>query len=178
VGYYAQVFLTAIVLFGVSGLVWGAWRPTITGTIVDGGGVEITDPNVYAANAEFTSFAVLALACGVLGIVLGLLAVRQGKREFGIAPMLWTSLVAALGSAVFYYVGTYLATALVGAPDVETLRVGATVTYVPRISPGLAMLAAPYTSMFTYWASAVFASEEEPEVRTVEAENRHDNVAL
>ncbi|MEJ5927414.1 hypothetical protein WG915_02150 [Corynebacterium sp. H128] len=177
IGFYAQVFLVTMVMFGLGGVGWGLWRPSISGTVSDGGSVELTDPAQSATNPEFSTFAVLAMLCAGLGLIVGIFAAKRARQNLGVMTMLWTSCVAWLGALVCYFLGTQLAQHLVGTPDLDTLQIGSVITYLPAIRPGIGLLLAPYTAMFGFWASAAFALTETGSHTQLAAEEPHANVS-
>ncbi|AKK03478.1 hypothetical protein [Corynebacterium epidermidicanis] len=158
-GFYSRLFLVTMLVFGLGGVAWGWWRPTVTGVISDQDGIEFTDPEQVNASVEFVSFAGLAGLCLFLGIAVASYAVVRGQRFVGPLTMLVTAAMCWIGSLLSYSAGTFLANQLVTLPDTESLAVGTAVTFVPSISPGMAMLVAPAVAIVSYWVIVLLSRE-------------------
>lgn len=156
VGSYGELLVVTLPVFVFSGLAWGSWRPALTGTIAEGGGIEITDPVMLNGNAEFATFGVMVLAFLVLGAMVATYAARRCRSVVGVWLMLWGCGCTAVGSLAFYLAGTKLALWRVGFPDVDALHVGSVITYVPEVSPGVSLLVAPFVFSLTLWWAEVF----------------------
>lgn len=172
VGSYAGQFLAILTAFGCAGLAWGAWRPDIRGTISEDGGVEITDPAVLNSSVEFSTFGVMVLCFLALGLVLAISDAVRMRSRLSIVSLLWGALSTVVGSVTFFTLGTRLALQRVGIPDVNDLRVGAEVRYLPEVNLGVAILVAPVVYLITCWCAAVFRGDADGGGRADSASNR------
>lgn len=159
VGAYAELFVVAVLGFGLAGAGWGMWRPTMNGVITEGGGVEITDPALANANIEFASFGVMALALAALGIALACYGVIRLRRDLSPGLLWWGALSAFAGSLMFYVVGSKVAFARVGVPPEEQLHVGASISYLPDLNLGVLAGVAPFLCVLGLWLAALAMPE-------------------
>ncbi|QGU02345.1 hypothetical protein CKALI_07415 [Corynebacterium kalinowskii] len=162
VGGYAELLVVSLAAFGLAGLGWGLWRPTMSGTIAEGGGVEITDPSVMNGNREFTTFGVMVFCFLVLGIALALWTARRGRQFMSPLLLVWGVVCSALGSALFFLSGTKLALWRVGVPNPDELHVGSELTYLPDVGLSVAGLVAPFVFLISAWCLAIFGPDEAP----------------
>ena len=148
IGFGAGLLALALLLFSVVGAAWGLWRPTLEGHRVEGGGYALSNP----ADVQFLSFITFALLTGLLGVVIGAVAYLRGERFRGVGILVWSGVVCLAGAAAFYVFGGVTATA---APE----QPGEFVEFVPKFSPAIGWLVAPFMAMFAYW-SAVFVNPD------------------
>lgn len=148
IGFGAGLLALALLLFSGVGAVWGLWRPTLEGHRVEGGGYALTN----SANVQFLSFVTFVMITGILGVVIGTVAYLRGERFRGVGVLVWSGVVCLAGAAAFYVFGGATATAVPENP-------GEFVEFVPKFSPAIGWLVAPFMSMFAYW-SAVFINPD------------------
>ena len=144
IGFGAGLLALALLIFSVSGALWGLWRPTLEGHRVEGGGYALSN----GANVQFLSFSTFALITGMLGVVIGTVAYLRGERYRGVGVLVWSGVVGLAGAAAFYVFGGVTATA---APE----QPGEFVEFVPKFSPAIGWLVAPFMAMFAYWSAVV-----------------------
>lgn len=156
VGRYAEAFVVSLLAFGCAGLGWGLWRPAMSGTVGEDGGVEITDPAVMNGNREFSTFGVMVFLFLLLGLVLAVWMGRKHREVMGPLLLLWGAICTACGCVTFYVLGTKLALWRVGLPNTEDLHVGSTLTYLPEVSLGVASLVAPLAFLIMAWSLVLF----------------------
>lgn len=161
VGAYAELLVVSLLLFGAAGLGWGLWRPTLSGTIAEGGGVEITDPAVMNGNREFATFGVMVFCFLALGFALALWTARRRSAFLGPIMLVWGALCSGVGSVVFYVLGTKLALWRVGLPNPDELHVGSVLTYLPDVGLSVAALVAPFVFLLSAWCLALFDPADE-----------------
>ncbi|WP_291478602.1 hypothetical protein [Corynebacterium sp.] len=160
IGQSAKTLTVFLAVFSISGLLWGWWRPAVTAVVTDTGAAEL-DP--ATAGAPFQSFAVFALATGLLGGVLAGWSFWRSPRLRGPVMLLAVTALAFLGAAVFLLFGNWLADTLHGtevtAGTADSLSPGESVSVISRVSGAAGYLAAPAAAAVVYWACSLFAPD-------------------
>ncbi|MCZ9295620.1 hypothetical protein [Corynebacterium yonathiae] len=148
-GFGAGLLACALLVFGVAGVLWGLFRPTLTGREVEDGGYAIES----MGSAQFIAFITFALITGLLGLLLGLGAYlrRQGR---GLSMLLWVGVCALAGAASFYVFGGATATHPPENP-------GEVVEFAPNFSPAISWAVAPFMAMFSYWSTAFVSADDD-----------------
>jgi hypothetical protein len=160
IGQSAKTLTVFLAVFSISGLLWGWWRPAVTAVVTDTGAAEL-DPST--SGAPFLSFAVFALATGLLGAVLAGWSFWRSPRLRGPVMLLTVIVLAFLGAAVFLLFGNWIADTLHGtdvtAGLAENLRPGQDVTIVSKVTGAAGYLAAPAAAAVVYWTCSLFAPD-------------------
>lgn len=156
----AKTLTVFLAVFGVAGLLWGWWRPAVTAVVTDTGGAQV-DPST--SSAPFLSFAVFALATGLLGAVLAGWAFWRAPVLRGPLMLLAVVALAFIGAAVFLLFGNWVADLLHGtevtASTADHLSPGQEFSIVSRTTGAAGYLAAPAAAAVVYWACSLFSPD-------------------
>ncbi|MDU0478019.1 hypothetical protein QVA66_02055 [Staphylococcus chromogenes] len=155
IGMSALLFLLSAVAFTVGGGLWGWWRPAVVGTIADGG-IDVTS----GANAEFIGFVSYSAGTAVLGMLVGVCAGWLARRRPGLTMMTWAGFCGLLGSAIFLWSGDVVARWRMPQIDMEKIQLGAEISYVPALNPGISLAVGLYFAWLSYWVSAMLNRDE------------------
>ena len=157
VGAGAGLLVLALLAGSVAGAVWGALRPGYEVLVRDGD--VIVDQVASPPSVEFASYAWFALLAGILGVVLSVVAYARAGGRVSPATMTWAIVAAAAGAFALFTFGTVTAGFFSDTPGHGDLAEGAHFRVVPALHPGVAWLAAPFTSALSYWLLALVTPE-------------------
>ncbi|QGU04964.1 hypothetical protein [Corynebacterium comes] len=160
VGSAAGILAVSLLLYSAVGAIWGMLRPAYTGTLVDGGQVNIP---ATTDSIAFHSFASFVIATGLLAVIVSLSMYVTSPSTRGPGMLWWLIAVAALSAFSFLEVGTVVSGLLHSTGDVEQLAEGDRVSIVPGLAPGVGWLAAPFMAALSYWCSALVTPDTEPD---------------
>lgn len=160
IGSAAGILAVSLLVYSTVGAVWGLLRPAYTGTLADGGQVNI---DATIDSVAFTSFGSFVLATGLLSVIVSLSMYVNSPSTRGPGMLWWLIVVATLSAFAFLEVGTVVSGLLHSAGDVEQLMEGDRVSIVPGLAPGVGWLAAPFMAALSYWCSALVTPDTEPE---------------
>ncbi|MBV7296186.1 hypothetical protein KRX51_09715 [Corynebacterium sp. TAE3-ERU12] len=152
IGDSAGLLLLAMAMGAGGGVGFGLARPTQTVTLAEGGMIEVL-PGDGAAG--FVGMLImLAIAAGV-GLIVGMLGLRQFATRQNLVSMLWVgvcALAGAFGVAVF---GDFIGG--IRQPDITDLPVGSVVEVVPKAGGVVNLAIAPFFAMFAFWLGILFS---------------------
>jgi len=121
----------------------------------------VVDQVASPPSVEFASYAWFAILAGVLGVVLSIVAYARAGGRVSPATMAWAIVAAAAGAFALFTFGTFTAGFFSDTPGHGDLAEGAHFRVVPALHPGVAWLAAPFTSALSYWLLALVTPERQ-----------------
>lgn len=156
VGAAAGILAASLLAYSAVGAIWGMLRPAYTGTLVEGGQVNI---DAVTQSAAFASFGSFVLATGLLAVIVSLSMYVSSPETRGPAMLWWLTVVAVVSAFSFLEVGTLVADLMHRVGDLDQLAEGDRVSVVPGFAPGVGWLAAPFMAALSYWCSALVTPE-------------------
>ncbi len=146
-------FVVAMVLFGLAGVAWGWFYPTVTVNITAQGKLETA---VGSEQAGFIGFAVFVVATTILGAIVAAWTFLTRRR--GIMMLLWQGLVVFAGTWWFFVVGTKVVFATQGDIPAHP-QPGDQFAIVDLAFPGIGLFAATTVAVVVYWFASVFSDQ-------------------
>lgn len=147
----------ALIVYSISGAIWGLLRPQFSAEIVN---TERVIPD-YSDSSHFVAFASFVIATVALSVTLAVFAyLTQGSRKF--VDLLWLGVVALAAAVSFLAVGDVVGMSVHGIGSAEQLAPGTTIRTVAPAKPGISgYLAAPFVAMLVYWSLQVLTPASE-----------------
>lgn len=147
----------ALIVYSISGAIWGLLRPQFSAEVVN---AERVIPD-YSDSSHFVAFASFVIATVALSVALAIFAyLTQGSRKF--VDLLWLGVVALAAAVSFLAVGDVVGMSVHGIGSAEQLAPGTTIRTVAPAKPGISgYLVAPFVAMLVYWSLQVLTPASE-----------------
>lgn len=149
VGSGAGLLSGAIGIYALAAVVWALALPGYTARVVSEGNVQFD----AGSNTAFSAFGWFVLLTGALSAAIGGTAFRHTPELRGPCGLVWVSTVAFIAAVGFVAVGNSLGQ-LLNQQAIAGAGVGETISVIPLVTPGIALVVAPLLAAVAFWTRA------------------------
>ncbi|MDK8791258.1 hypothetical protein [Corynebacterium sp. MSK039] len=161
----SAVFLFAMLAYGVVGVLWGLWHPTVDVEVTANGAL---DPVPGTEDASFVGFACFVIVTGLLAFAVAGWSFLTTPR--GPAMMIWTTLVVFSGTWWAYAIGARVTSWMNTLPEGHPAP--GDVLHLASADISLTALLLPMTiALVFYWCASVMSDSETFSDSAASAEN-------